>query len=60
VKQKKIVCEAAKAMMCDQDLPTLLWKEASSTIFYVQNRCSHVILEEKTPKEVFISEKPKI
>lgn len=43
--------------MCDQDLPTSLWEEASSTTVYIQDRCHHAILDQKTPKEVFIDEK---
>ena len=47
-------------MMYDQDLPTSLWAETSSTAVYVQNRCPHAILEEKTHEEVFIDEKPNV
>ena len=44
-------------MMCDQDLPTSLWEEASNTTVYFQNRSLHAILGEKTPEEVFTGEK---
>ena len=54
------VCEAARAMMCDQDLPTSLWAEAVGTVVYVHNRCHHAILDQKTPKEVFTGEKPNV
>lgn len=47
-------------MMCDQDLPSSLWEEASSTTVYVQNMCPHAILEEKTPEVVFTAEKPDV
>ena len=47
-------------MICDKDLPTSLWEEASNTNIYIQNRIPHVILGEKTPKEVFIGEKPDV
>jgi hypothetical protein len=46
--------------MCDQDIPTSLWAEATSTVVYIQNRSPHVILGKKTPKEAFTSEKPKV
>ena len=46
--------------MCDQDLPTSLWAEVASTIVYIQNRCHHAILDQKTPEEVFTGEKPDI
>ena len=58
VKRKNIiVCEAARAIMCDQDLPVSLWVEVASTAIYVENMCHHAILEEKTLKEVFTGEK---
>jgi transposase InsO family protein len=47
------ICEAAKVMMFDQDLPNFLWVEATFTTMYIQNRCSHVILKDKNPEEVF-------
>ena len=52
------ICEAAKAMMYDIDLPISLWAEATRTAVYIQNRCSHAILKDKTPKEIFTGEKP--
>ena len=52
-----IVCEANKDMLCDQDLPTSLWAEATGTAVYVQNKCHHSILDQKTPEDVFTSEK---
>lgn len=47
-------------MMCDQDLPTSLWAEAVGTAVYVQNKCHHAILDQKTPEEVFTGEKPDV
>jgi hypothetical protein len=40
-------------MLHDQDLPMLLWAEASNMAVYVQNKSPHRILEGKTPKEAF-------
>ena len=34
-RKNETVCEAARAMMFDQDLPTSLWEKASSTAVYV-------------------------
>jgi hypothetical protein len=59
-RKNRTICEATKAMMCDQDLPTSLWAEATSTAFYIQNRSLHAILRDKSPKEVFIGEKPEV
>ena len=57
-RKNKTVCEVARVMMCDQDLPTSLWAEAAGTAIYVQNRCHHAILDQKTPEEVFSGVKP--
>jgi hypothetical protein len=54
------ICEAAKAMMFDQDLPNSLWVEATSTVVYIQNRCTHVILKDKTFEGVFSGIKPEV
>jgi hypothetical protein len=59
-RKKKMICDAAKAMMCDLDLSSSLWVEASSTTVYIQNRSPHAILENKTPKETFTNEKPEV
>jgi hypothetical protein len=45
-------------MMFDQDLPNYLWGEAISTAMYIQNRCPHVNLKDKTLEEVFSGIKP--
>jgi transposase InsO family protein len=42
------ICEAARAMMYDQNLSLSLWAKAASTAVYIQNRCPHKALEEKT------------
>jgi hypothetical protein len=39
--------------MFDQDLPNSLWEKATSTDVYIQNRCPHAILKDKTHEEVF-------
>ena len=52
--------EAVIAMFHDQDLPMYLWFEAAKTAIYVQNKLSHSALGNKTPEEMFTSEKPKV
>jgi transposase InsO family protein len=34
-RKNRTICEAAKAMMFDQDLPNSLWAEATSTAVYI-------------------------
>jgi hypothetical protein len=54
------ICEAAKAMMFDQDLTNSLWEKATSTAVYIQNRCPHATFKDKTPEEVFLGIKPEV
>ena len=54
------MCEAAKAMLCDLDLPLSLWVEATCIVVYIQNKIPHAILGEKTPEEVFTGKKPAV
>jgi transposase InsO family protein len=37
-RKNRTICEAAKAMMYDQNLSLSLWAEAASTAVYIQNR----------------------
>ena len=57
-RKNRTICEAAKAMLTDLDLPLSLWVEAAGTAVYIQNRSPHAILGEKTPEEVFTNKKP--
>jgi hypothetical protein len=57
-RKNKIICEATKAMMFNQDLPNSLWVEATSIVMYIQSRCPHSILKDKTLEEVFSWIKP--
>jgi transposase InsO family protein len=52
------ICEAARAMMYDQNLPLSLWAEAASTALYIHNKCPNKALEAKTLEEVFTAIKP--
>ena len=52
--------EAARAMLHDQDLPMHLWAKAAKKTVYVQNHTPHRVLENKTPEEVFSSNKPEV
>ena len=56
----RTVCEATKAMLHDQYIFAYLWEKSLSTIVYILNRIQHAVFDEKTPKEVFTSEKPNL
>lgn len=59
-RKNRSICDVAKAMIRDQDLPMSLWEEASSIVVYVQNRSHDRILANKTPEEAFTGVKPKV
>jgi hypothetical protein len=59
-RKNRTICEAAKAMMFDRDLPNSLWVEATSNAVYIQNKCPHAILKDKTHEEVFSGIKPEV
>jgi hypothetical protein len=59
-RKNKTICEVAGAMMYDHNLSLSLWAEAASTAVYIQNKCLHKALEEKTPEEVFTGKKPSV
>ena len=59
-RKNRMICEAAKAMITDLDLPLFLWAEATGTPICIQNRSLHAILGEKTPEEVFTKKKPAV
>jgi hypothetical protein len=59
-KKNRTICEAIRAMMYDQNLPLSLWAEVASTALFIQNRCPHKALEEKTQEEVFTGKKPSV
>ena len=59
-RKNRMIMEAARAMLHDQDLPMQLWVEAARTTVYVQNRTPHVVLDNKTPEETFSDEKPEV
>jgi hypothetical protein len=59
-RKNRTICEAAKAMMFEQDLPNYLWADATSTTVHIHNRCPHAILKENTSEEFFSGIKPEV
>jgi transposase InsO family protein len=59
-RKNKTIIEATKVMIHDDNLPMILWAEASMTTMYVQNKSSHQILKNMTPEEAFTGVKPKV
>jgi hypothetical protein len=59
-RKDKSIVEATKVMMHDQNLPMIMWAEASMTTVYIQNMSPHKILKNMTPKESFTRVKPRV
>ena len=59
-RKNRTIAEATKAMIHDQNLPMILWAEASMTAVYVQNRSPHKILKNMTLEEAFTEVKPEV
>jgi hypothetical protein len=59
-RKNRMIKEAMKTMIHDQDLPVCLWAEVAMTIVYVQNRLSHSALGFKTSEEMFTEKKPEV
>lgn len=59
-RKTRTIVEAAKAMLLDQNIVTSFWAETSRTDVYIQNRCPHSHLDNKTPEEAFTGIKPDI
>jgi transposase InsO family protein len=55
-RKNRMIMEAIKAMIHDQDLLMHLWAEATRTVVYVQNKSPHCALGNKTPEEMFTRE----
>jgi transposase InsO family protein len=55
-RKNRMIMEAVKAMIHDQDHPMNMWAEAVKTEVYVLNKSPHKALENKTPEEMFSGE----
>ena len=55
--KNRMIIEATKEMLHDQDLPMHLWEEASREAVYVENCTPHRVFKNKTPEEVFSDKK---
>ena len=57
-RKNRMIMEAVKTMIHDQDIPMCLWEEAAMATVYVKNRLSHSALGIKTPEEKFTRKNP--
>ena len=47
-RKNRTIIEATKEMLHNQNLPMIMWEEASMTIVYVQNMSPHKIMKNMT------------
>jgi hypothetical protein len=59
-KKNRSIVEATKAMIHDQNLPMIMWAEASLTTVYIQNTSPHKIMKNMTLEEAFTGVKPEV
>ncbi|KAJ9553102.1 hypothetical protein OSB04_017147 [Centaurea solstitialis] len=59
-RKNRTLCEAARSMLCEANLPTYFWAEAVNTTCFTQNRSLITKRLGKTPYELFKGKKPKI
>ncbi|KAJ9566372.1 hypothetical protein OSB04_002338 [Centaurea solstitialis] len=59
-RKNRTLCEAARSMLCEANLPTYFWAEAVNTACFTQNRSLITKRLGKTPYELFKGKKPKI
>ena len=59
-RKNRMIMEAVKMMIHDQDLPMCLWAEAAMATVYVHNQLFHSALWFKTLEDMFTRKKPKV
>lgn len=57
-RMNRTLCEKAKAMLAEAELPKFLWSEALRTAAYLTNRTATVAVAGKTPAELWFNRKP--
>jgi cell pole-organizing protein PopZ len=57
-RRNRTICEMARSMLIEKEMPVRFWAEAVSTAVYLQNRCYTTSVMEKTPFEAFTGRKP--
>ena len=58
-KNRTILC-MVRSMLKSKNMPKEFWAEAVQCAIYIQNRCRHAMLNEKTPQEVWSGQKPSV
>jgi transposase InsO family protein len=59
-RKNRIILDMVRSMLKTKNMPKEFWAEAMQRAVYMQNRCPHQILENKTPQEYWIGHKPNV
>ena len=59
-RKNRTILDMVRTMLKSKNVPKELWAEAVQCAIYVQNRCPHVKLNEKTLQEVWSGRKPSV
>lgn len=59
-RKNRTILDMVRSMLKSKKLPKEFWAEAVQCAIYVQNRCPHASLEDKTPQENWSGRKPTV
>ena len=59
-RKNRTILDMVRSMMKSKNMPKEFWAEAVQCAIYIQNRCPHARLNEKTPQEVWSGQKPSV
>jgi cell pole-organizing protein PopZ len=57
-RRNRTICEMARSMLIEKEMPVIFWAEVVNTVVYIQNRCYTTSVIEKTPFKAFTGRKP--
>nr|KYP35823.1 Retrovirus-related Pol polyprotein from transposon TNT 1-94 [Cajanus cajan] len=59
-RKNRTILDMVRSMLKGKNMPKKFWAEAVQCAVYVQNRCPHAKLGEKTPQEIWSGMKPSV
>ena len=59
-RKNRTILDMVRSMIKTKNMPKEFWAEAVQCAVYIQNRCPHAILENKTPQELWRGHKPNV
>lgn len=59
-RKNRTILDMVRSMLKSKKMPKEFWAEAVQCAIYVQNRCLHVKLDDRTPQEAWSGQKPTV